>query len=219
MPCRRSIAAIPMNGSAAACGDRRAMTAAAAGPCKASSARSSSGVRVTESGRLAAMWAKSTSLRLALTTRNRRFASEARDHEVVDDAAGLVGQQRVALAAGLQAERCRRGPGAPARRRRPWPVQHRLAHVRDVEQSGVVAAVQMFGHDAAFAARGEVAGEVILHRHGIAGERHHPGAVAAMPGVERGRLQGRGGGVVWQSVLSHTASPRQGHPPAGCRRR
>ncbi len=42
------------------------------GPCRASRARSSSGRSRTPAGRLAAMWVKSTSLRLALTTRNRR---------------------------------------------------------------------------------------------------------------------------------------------------
>ena len=63
--------------------------------------------------------------------------------------------------------------------------EHRLPHVRDIEQPGVRARMQVLGHDAALAARGEVAGQVVLHRHGVAGERHHAGAVAAVPGVER----------------------------------
>ena len=69
--------------------------------------------------------------------------------------------------------------------------------------AGLRPAVQMLGHHAAAAARGQVAGEVVLHRHGIAGERHHAGAVAAVPGVERRGQQRRGRGVVWQGVLDH----------------
>ncbi len=143
---------------------------------------------------------------------------QAGDHQVVDDASGLVGEQRVALAAGFQAgdiagdqpfERCCHvGSG-----------ERGLAHVRDVEQPGVSAGMKMLRENASFAAGGEVAGQIVLHRHGIARERHHAGAVAAVPGVERGRLQRRGGGVVWQSVLNHTFLREQGHPPAGCRQR
>ena len=62
--------------------------------------------------------------------------------------------------------------------------------MRDVEQPRLRPGVQMLGHDAASAACGEVAGEIVLHRHGIAGERHHPGTMAAVPVVERNRVQG-----------------------------
>ena len=79
------------------------------------------------------------------------LVAEVGDHQVVQDAAGLVGEQRVALAAGLQAGDVARhqplhhcgGGGAG---------QRGLAHVRHVEQRRLVAAVQVFGQHAAAAA-------------------------------------------------------------------
>ena len=53
-------------------------------------------------------------------------------------------------------------------------VDQQLAHVADIEQAGIFAGPQMLGHDA-----------FILDRHLIAGERHHPPALRAMPRVER----------------------------------
>ena len=190
-------------GLRAEAGDHRA----AAGPCRASRARSSCRCSCTPAGRSAAMWVKSTSLRLALTTRNRRSRAEVGHHQVVDDAAGLVGQQRVALAAGLQAEHVA-GHQALQRGRSRGAGQRRLAHVRDVEQRGLRAAVQVLGQHA-----------LVLHRHGIAGELHHAGAEGAVPGVERGGLQRLGRGVVRQRILDHWFAPQRS--PAGdrCRSR
>jgi hypothetical protein len=48
----------------------------------------------------------------------------------------------------------------------------------------------MLGHDAAFAASGKLAFEIVLHRHRVAGEWHHPGAMVAMPVIQWGGLQG-----------------------------
>ena len=70
---------------------------------------------------------RSTCLRLALTTRNSR-SPQVGDHQVVEDAAGLV--QSAACSAGgpASARRCRRAPALPApprRRRRAgsaWPM-------------------------------------------------------------------------------------------------
>ena len=69
------------------------------------------------------------------------------DHEIVVDAAGFVQQHSVALPAGREAldvagdELLERLGGAST-------VEAELAHVRDVEQRGVAARVEMFGHDA-----------------------------------------------------------------------
>ncbi len=113
------------------------------------------------------------------------FGAEIGDHQVVEDAAMGHGQQRVALPPGLEA-RDVAGHQPLQRRRRIRSVQAGLAHVGDVEQGGVGAAMQMLGHDAGG----------VLHRHRISGERHHAAAKLAMQGIERGGLQGgvsRGG--------------------------
>ena len=90
----------------------------------------------------------------------------AADHQVVDGAAVLVEQQRVAELAGLQAGDVAARPAArSARRRRAWSAsaspdfslssRKRRAHVRDVEQAGVLAGPFVLGDDAGG----------ILHRH------------------------------------------------------
>ena len=58
--------------------------------------------------------------------------------------------------------------------------QKGLPHVRDVEQPGLLARVQMLLEDA----------ERILHRHLVAGERHHLGAERHVQLIERRALQG-----------------------------
>ena len=187
----------------------RQRPAAAAGPCSASSARSRmTGRACTPAGRFVARWVKSSSLRLAFTTRNSlslpRLAT-IRSSRMPP--ASLV-SRRVALPAGLQADDVaghqpfqRRGGGGAG--------QHRLAHVGDVEQRRLRAAVQVLGHHAAAAARGQVAGQVVLHRHGIAGEPDHARAQAAVPRVQRRGLQRLGGRVVGQGVLDHGPLRRQ----------
>jgi hypothetical protein len=102
---------------------------------------------------------------------------DIRNHEVIDDAARLVGEQRVALATRLQTKQVarhqpfERRSGAGAR-------QRRLAHMRHVEQRCLGATVQVLGQHA-----------LVLHRHGIAGERHHARAESAVPRIEWRRLQ------------------------------
>jgi hypothetical protein len=86
------------------------------------------------------------------------------DHQVVEDAA-VVGEHRVALHAHRQVDDVHRhqgfqglgGIGAG---------QANLAHVRDIEQPGLLTGVLVFFHHA----------ERVLHRHVVAGERHHAGA-------------------------------------------
>ena len=129
----------------------------------------------TPAGRLAAIWVKSIVLAAGVHDQEQPVAAEIGDHQVVEDAAGLVGEQRVALPAGLQPERCRRAPAVPARRRRwrrsasPGPCGRRRTAPPATGSAGAPPSRR----------RGSarpVAVEVVLHRHGVAGEPHHAGA-------------------------------------------
>ena len=119
-----------------------------------------------------------------------------RHHQVVEDAARLVGQQRVALTARLQAEQIagnqplkRGGCGGAS--------QCRLAHVRDVEQCRMRPAMQVFGQHAP-----------VLYRHRVAGELHHPRTERAVPGVKRHSPQLLGRGIVRQRVFDQWSAPQ-----------
>ena len=98
-------------------------------------------------------------------------------HQIVDDPALGVQQQRILLLAGLQqvivawheALELVDGVGAG---------DLALAHVRHVEQASVLARPAVFGQDA-----------FVLHRHVIAAEPDHAGAQRAVRGIENGRLQ------------------------------
>ena len=76
-------------------------------------------------------------------------------------------------------ERLRRHLMAPTQ-------QKRLAHMRDVEQARLAARVVMFGQDSGR----------ILHRHLVAGERHHAGAEREMKRMKRRARERRSAAVV-----------------------
>ena len=120
--------------------------------------------------------------------------------EVVLDAAGLVGQQRVALAARLQGLYV--GRHEPLQRRRgARAAQGQLAHVAHVEQGRRRAGVVVLGQDPG-----------VLHGHLVAGEGHHPGAEAAVEGVHRDEQ------VVWHLVrldVEHGTGFRWGRDGVG----
>ena len=110
----------------------------------------------------------------------KQMVAEIRHHQIVENAAGLIGKLRVALPSRrnrndilrhqpLQRERCVHNLAGL----RP---QRDLAHMRDVEQAGGVAGMQVFPEHAG----------CVLHRHVIAGERHHFAAARHMEGVQRG---------------------------------
>ncbi len=107
----------------------------------------------------------------------------AGDDQVVEDAAGDVGEEGVALLAGREADdvgrhqRLERGVGAVA-------AQPQLAHVRDVEQRGRRAALAVLGEDAGGVAQRQL----------VAGKRHHARAERQVQGVQRGLEQGSGHG-------------------------
>ena len=110
----------------------------------------------------------------------------ARHHQVVEDAAALVGELRVALAAGREADDVA-GHQRFERARHRLVVgadQERLAHVRDIEQAGRAAHMIVLGDDAVG----------ILHRHVVAGERHHAAAARDMQRMQRRLLERRGRG-------------------------
>ena len=102
----------------------------------------------------------------------------AGDHQVIENATGFVQEQGVALLAGPQAGDVTGDQGLE-RRSRLGAMQAELTHVRDVEQGGTLAALSMFGHDAAR----------IVHGQFVAGERHHAGAKTPMQRVQRGGAQ------------------------------
>ena len=102
-------------------------------------------------------------------------------HQIVDDAAVVVEQQRVAHAVRRQRRDIARDQRFQ-RARRGGAGEAELAHVRDVEEPGPRPRVQVLGDDAG----------LVLHRHLVAGERHHPRAVRDMEIVKRRAQQRRG---------------------------
>ena len=109
-------------------------------------------------------------------------AGRAGHHQVVDDSAAFVQELRVALSARREVddvrgnERFEKGGDA----RVVGALEQRLAHMRDIEQAGRPAGMQMLGKDAGR----------VLDRHVVAGERRHAGAELDVERVE-GRLPNR----------------------------
>ena len=106
--------------------------------------------------------------------------SDARDHQVVEDAAVVGKKLRIALLIGFQAHDIRRNE----RFERPCHGfvalvlgdQESLAHVGNIEQARMLAGPVVLGHDAGG----------VLDRHVIAGERHHARAKGNMLGMKGG---------------------------------
>jgi hypothetical protein len=119
------------------------------------------------------------------------MAAAPRDHQIVDDPALGIEQQRVTEPPVLQEGEVGGEQGLqPLFRIRAGDDQ--LAHMADVEQAGAGARPFMLGHDA-----------FILDGHRIAGERHHAAAAGAVPAVE-----GKG-----CCVVAHVPAPgRIGRP-------
>ena len=96
----------------------------------------------------------------------------ARRHQIVNDSASLVEQHRIAQPPVLE------HPQLARKQRLERAIDlfagnDQLPHVADIEQPGMAASPQMFGDD-----------PVILDRHRIARERHHPRAARTMPAIE-----------------------------------
>ncbi len=205
-----------MNGSAAACGDRRRHDGGGLGTLQGQQRAVFVRGERDMFGQVGGEVGEIDLLAAGVDDQEQAVFVQAGDHQVVDDAAGLVGEQGVALAAGFQAGDVA-WHQAFQRGRDIGSGERCLAHMRHIEQSCVGARMQMFGQNAAAAAGGEIAGRIVLHRHGVAGERHHAGAVTAVPLSRGGSCAGAWG---WDRRARRSGpkrSPRQGHPPAGCR--
>ena len=112
-----------------------------------------------------------------------QMAAEIRHHQIVEDAAGIVGELGVALPSRRNRDDVLRHQPFQRQRRvldlagfRP---QRDLAHMRDVEQAGAGAGMQVFPQHAGG----------VLHRHLIARERHHLAAAGDMQRVQRRAFQ------------------------------
>ena len=95
-------------------------------------------------------------------------------HQVVENAAVFIGELGVARAPGRQSANIA-GDEAFEFSRRVRSRQESLAHVRHIEQAGVLAREKMLGDNAA----------AVIHRQFIAGERRHAAAQRDMAGVKR----------------------------------
>ena len=134
-----------------------------------------------------------------------------RDHQVIENAAIGCEELRVALLAMFQVQHVggnqrfeRVGNGVVAE---ILGDDVGLPHVRDIEQSGLLARVQMFLQHA----------ERILHGHLVARERHHLGAKRDVQVVERGPLERDGRRRAWGCGGSHANDPvRASTPDAEC---
>jgi hypothetical protein len=111
------------------------------------------------------------------------------DHQVVEDAALFVEQQGVAHLARLQAGDIAADQGFDEGGHRPVPlfrvaagggeIEEGRAHVRDVEEAGVLPRPQVLLEDA----------HGVLHRHVIAAERRHAGAGRHVGVMQDGELE------------------------------
>ncbi len=130
-----------------------------------------------------------------------QMAAEIRHHQIVEDAAAFVGEQRVTLPSRRDRHDVLRHQ--PLQRQRGisdlagFRPQCDLAHMGDVEQAGAAAGMQMFPEHAGG----------ILHRHVVAGERHHFAAQGHMQRMQGGVFQGRLR-ITIVLVRKHHGSPR-----------
>ena len=98
-----------------------------------------------------------------------------RRHQIVDDAAAIVGEDGVAHAAGTQADNI--GGHEPLEFGGDIGAgEHDLPHMRDVEERGLGAGMKVLGDDA----------RRILHGHVITGESRELRAEALMQRIKRG---------------------------------
>jgi len=130
----------------------------------------------------------------------RKMVAAIADHQIIDDAAATVGEKRITLPRQPKAQYIDRHKALESLRSIGYPAGKRaqcdLPHMRDIEQTGGDAGMQMFLHHA----------QRVLDGHVVAGKRPHAGARLQVQRMEwrvfeRGR--GRSG------MLHHlTARPR-----------
>ena len=104
----------------------------------------------------------------------KQMVAAVGDHQIVENAAALVGEDAVALPPVLQPQHIDRNEPLQGTGRFLDPAGFRadrdLPHMRDIEEAGGRAGVEMLLHDPG----------AVLHRHVIAGERHHLAAERAV---------------------------------------
>ena len=94
------------------------------------------------------------------------------DHQIVEDAAGIIGEQRVTLVIDAEVDDVDRDEALQGGRG-VIPDEPDPSHVGDVEQAGGGTGVVVLLHNAGR----------VLHRHLVAGESHHLAAELEMQGV------------------------------------
>ncbi len=113
----------------------------------------------------------------------RKAIAEVGDHQIVANAALLVGEERVALPSRRETGHVRRDHrlqrGGSIRQAPAARPQDELPHVRDIEEARRAAHVQMLLENP----------ERVLNRHVVAGERHHARALRSVQRMQRGPLQ------------------------------
>ncbi len=125
------------------------------------------------------------------------------DHQVVEDAARGIGEQRISLAALLQLQDRHRHQTLQRQRRvrhvARLRAQKHLAHVADIENPGMGPAMQMLFQHA----------HRILHRHVVAREGHHLRPKLDMQIVKTGPVQFRHGSAPSAFVARSTEAIRR----------
>ena len=125
-----------------------------------------------------------------------------RDHQVIQHAAILIQQERIARAMGLQRRQIDRQYGF----KRGFHALTRnveLAHMADIEQPGAFPRPEVFGDD-----------PFVLDGHPVSGEFDHPPVTGPVPGIER---QGEHFGlsrffvIDWMDV-AHSSTPHRNAP-------
>ena len=96
-----------------------------------------------------------------------QVASRVENHQIIEDAACVVGEERVTLLTGRNANHVN-GNERFERRSRVSAMQFHLPHVRHIKQTSVRSSVKMLFQHA----------KRILHRHFVASKRHHARAKA-----------------------------------------
>ena len=126
------------------------------------------------------------------------------DHEVIEHAAGGVGEHRVALPARDKSEHV----AGDQRLQRPQGVraaagarmQRNLSHVRHVEQTDGIASMQVLLDDAGR----------VLHRHVVAGEGNHASAEADMHAMQRRAFERRRLSLAVRHTVHRRSLPQGG---------
>ena len=130
----------------------------------------------------------------------RKIITALADHQIIDDAAAAVGEKRIALPCRPKAQYIDRHKALKSLRSVGYltgaRAQYDLSHMRDIEQTGGDAGVQMFLQHA----------QRVLDGHVVTGERRHTSAKLQVKRMQR-RVLERGRGR--NGMLHHrTARPR-----------